>query len=250
MLSERRLLFSITAITLLFSITACGNIQEEASTASQHMLVNGAFEDTNSSMSSIAKDNLQENPADSGSENHNGLDSSLVALYDDPTNPSPFPTIPIQIQGTNSEGTYDIDWSCGWNQYKGAVTDRDDPIKWMMKDKAIEDLVYLRDGDTIQITFPEGTAPEEVKLTEFLLNPDGSKKFRYSADNPGKELEFTLTDGDCTFTLEGNAATFFSSNSEDYKPGNVIKGYYLLCNWGHDECEFAFVIRSDAMSFE
>jgi hypothetical protein len=69
MLSVRRLLFSITAIPLLFSLTACGNIQEETSTESQHMLVNGAFEDTNSSMSSVTKDNLQENPSDSGSEN-------------------------------------------------------------------------------------------------------------------------------------------------------------------------------------
>jgi hypothetical protein len=241
----------ISCATLFSAFTACGSTEEEMTISSHQMLQNAAIEEvTADSQRIVENDSTQELPIATNQADTNGLDSSLVALYDDPTNPSPFPTIPIQIQGTNSEETYDIDWNCGWNQYKGAVTDREDLLKGFMKDKAIEDLVYLRDGDTIQITFPEGTAPEEVKLTEFLLNPDGSKKFRYSADNPGKVLEFTLTDGACTFTLEGNAATFFSSNSEDYKPGNVIKGYYLLCNWGHDECEFAFVIRGDAMSFK
>jgi hypothetical protein len=31
------------------------------------------------------------------------------------------------------------------------------------------------------------------------------------------------------------------------KAENVIKGYYLLWCWCHDECEFAFVIRGDEM---
>jgi hypothetical protein len=241
----------IVCATLFFTLTACGSTEEEMTISSHQMLQNAAIEEvTSDSRRIVENDTSQDVPITSSKTDTKGLDSSIVALYDDPTNPSPFPTIPIQIQGKNSDGTYDIDWGNGWNQYKGAVTDREDTLKGLMKDKAIEDLIYLRDGDTIQITFPDGTAPEEVQLTEFLLNPDGSKKFRYSSDNPGKELEFTLTDGIGTFTLEGNAATFFSSDSEDYKPGNVIKGYYLLCNWGHDECEFAFVIRGDAMNFE
>jgi len=37
----------------------------------------------------------------------------------------------------------------------------------------------------------------------------------------------------------------FGSSLAAYEPGSTIKGYRLVCSWGGNECEYAFIIRSD-----
>ena len=41
-------------------------------------------------------------------------------------------------------------------------------------------------------------------------------------------------------------AAMLSSNSKDYEPENTIRGFKLICSWGDNECEYGFIITSDA----
>ena len=50
-----------------------------------------------------------------------------------------------------------------------------------------------------------------------------------------------------SFKLERHWAALLSSSSEDYKNGNTLRGFRLLCTWGENQCEYAFVIRTDAL---
>jgi hypothetical protein len=49
-----------------------------------------------------------------------------------------------------------------------------------------------------------------------------------------------------TFELDMHPAVFLSSNSEDYLPGKTMRGFKLTCSWGDNQCEYGFIIRTDA----
>ena len=36
------------------------------------------------------------------------------------------------------------------------------------------------------------------------------------------------------------------SKRKDYEDGNTLRGFRLICTWGENECEYVFVIRTDA----
>jgi hypothetical protein len=142
-----------------------------------------------------------------------------------------------------SSGSTDIEWVIGINRLGNAITDREDNLTWLMKDQQSGDLVYLKNKEFITIKF-DGKSPDTVKLTEHIIKADGTPK--YTTENEGTVIDITFKNGKGSFIIQPNYATALSSNSNDYLPGNTIKGYRLLCNWGTDECEYAFVIRGDA----
>lgn len=51
--------------------------------------------------------------------------------------------------------------------------------------------------------------------------------------------------GTAAFTLDENFLVYASSASEDYEPGAIIRGFRLVCTWGDNTQEVAFVIRTD-----
>ncbi|MDR1629504.1 MAG: hypothetical protein LBS36_04745 [Oscillospiraceae bacterium] len=140
-------------------------------------------------------------------------------------------------------GNTDIEWVVGMNRLGNAQTDREDNLIGIIKDNAPGDLVYLKNGESITIEF-DGKLPDTVKLTEHIIKADGSAK--YTTEHKGTAIDIAFKKGKGSFVIEKNYATALSSNSADYAPGATIKGYRLLCNFGTDECEYAFVIRGDA----
>ena len=100
-------------------------------------------------------------------------------------------------------------------------------------------------GENIAISF-NGTPPDSAALYDGLLYPDGSTKYDSRLINT-TEAEFT--DGKYSFPLGTHMAAFASSDSRDYEPGNTWRGFRLVCTWGENICEYAFVLRTD-VSFE
>jgi beta-lactamase regulating signal transducer with metallopeptidase domain len=143
-------------------------------------------------------------------------------------------------------GGKDIGWVAGANKWNGSIYDRLDSFKNLMADKTIDDLVYVKNGQDIVVTFSQQYCPDGAKLTEYILRESGDEKYNI----PGMDLDLQndlIYKHVSGFTVKPNYATALSSNSADYMPGNTIKGYRLVCTWNDgNECEYAFVIRGDA----
>jgi len=145
---------------------------------------------------------------------------------------------PPEIQVT-SDGR-EISYVVGLNKWNGSVYDREDTFQTIMKEKA--DIPYIKLKKEIQIEF-KGTLPDSIKLQNFILNCDGKIKYT-EKEVQTIPIEFSNKKG--TFVLTQNIASMLSSNSADYEPGASIRGFRLYCSWGENDCEYAFIISSDA----
>ncbi|MDR2590703.1 MAG: hypothetical protein LBC71_06945 [Oscillospiraceae bacterium] len=139
-------------------------------------------------------------------------------------------------------GDIEIEWTVGLNEWNGRIYDRICNFHALMSRITVEDLVYVRNGETITIQFV-GKAPNEYRLTEHILRETGDRKYSIN----GMEYDISFDKNNTTiFTIEPNFATALSSNGMDYEPGNTIKGYLLFARWGDNTCEYGFIIRGDA----
>ncbi|MCL2672263.1 MAG: M56 family metallopeptidase [Clostridiales bacterium] len=129
------------------------------------------------------------------------------------------------------------------NQWNGSIYDRMDTFQVILRETAVSDLPYIPNGDVIRIIF-DGILPDSAELAEYILRENGDMKYNLSGEIyalPGFDRN-----GATSFRILANWATALSSNSGDYAPGAIIKGYRLICRWGENECEYAFIIRGDA----
>jgi len=158
-----------------------------------------------------------------------------VGALSPPTEP---PAIEVQY------GDSAIEWVVGKNKWNGSAYGREDHFRLIMTDTVIEELPYIRNGESISIKI-NGNIPSSVVLAEHLITENGDKIF---AILQGKPYDFCFGASSRTgvFTIEPNGAIAFSSSTAYYFPGALIKGYTLVCTWGGNECEYAFVIRGDA----
>ena len=148
-------------------------------------------------------------------------------------------------------GDKTIEWAVGKNKWEGFICDRSDNFQSLMDGKTIEDLEYVKDGEQVSFKLA-GVAPDKMTLTEYLLVENGNEKYNlvcmeYDLHYNAFNARFNpFGPSGFMFTVKPNVATVLSSSSEDYEPGNTIKGYRLVCTWGDNECEYSFIIRGDA----
>ncbi|MDF1618635.1 hypothetical protein [Petrocella sp. FN5] len=136
-----------------------------------------------------------------------------------------------------------IDYSVGLNYWDNAVYDRIDNFDAIMDSEMASQIQYVALGEVIEITFEKNQVPDEVRLYDYVLDEKGRPKYS------SKEIlqrEIAIEDGTGSFILEGHMATMLSSSSDDYLSGKSIRGFKLICRWGEDECEYGFIIKSDA----
>ena len=130
------------------------------------------------------------------------------------------------------------------NKWDGAVYDREDTFKTIMKNTTISDLPYIELSEEIQIEFEE-KAPSSIELQDYILCKDGSIKYIIAEKNiPTSTIK--LKNKKAVFKLMANPAALLSSSTSDYEAGSSLRGFRFICKWGENECEYAFVLRSDA----
>lgn len=167
-----------------------------------------------------------------------GLAVNRIAIPNEP------PTISV------TSGDVEIFWVVGKNQWNGAKIDRLDNFQAQQERIANRDMPYIKNGDKITISFGN-SKPDSITLSEIILNENATVKWRTDENAKPYELNFTPFSGAGSFIIEPNYATALSSNTSDYKTGNTIKGYKMVCTWGNNECEYAFVVFGDpAMTME
>ncbi|MDR0434776.1 MAG: DUF4362 domain-containing protein [Gracilibacteraceae bacterium] len=170
------------------------------------------------------------------------IPSPSSAQSDNPNPPENPPAISVSANGKP------LEWIVGINVWNGAIVDREENFMAFMEGKTIDDLPLVSVGETVTVDFG-GYPPSAVILSESILNESGAPKWR--TDELPKNYNIGMAGDIGKFTIEPNYATALSSNGADYAPGRTIKGYKLVCQWlkpdsGVNECEYAFVIRSDA----
>lgn len=136
-------------------------------------------------------------------------------------------------------GETELSWVMGLNKWDGAVIDRMDNYEQFMN--LYPELVKVELGTEITVEFLGGS-PDSVTLRDEVLSADGRRKYD---EKVTKASELAVRDGAISFSLEPHFAVYLSSSTEDYEPGAVIRGFKLSCSWGENECEYAFVLRTD-----
>ncbi len=143
------------------------------------------------------------------------------------------PEITIQFGETN------INYVVGLSSWDGDDYDREDTFKIIVKND-FELLPYVELYSEIIFNIDEKIVPEKMVLYEYVLDENGNNKYAY------REVLFNWKNGKGSFILDTYVATLLSSNSIDNEPDATIRGFKLICTWGKNECEYAFIIRTDA----
>jgi len=155
----------------------------------------------------------------------------------------PSPSLREEFPGLRVySGENAIEWVYKTDSLEAPESGSDDSLTQLIKTQTPGSLIYLKNGETITIEF-EGEAPSRATLTELIRTADGSAKYGEGMNEP---VALTLENGKLSFTIKENYATALSSDSADYVPGAVIKGYHLVCTWDRGVCEYYFAIRGDA----
>lgn len=103
-------------------------------------------------------------------------------------------------------------------------------------------LPHIPIGRIISVTFRDGEAPIGGVMEEYIFTREGEVKFW----TPTPQTIPVRWDGDTlTFTLAHNWLASASSNSEDYTPGAVYRGFTLRCEDENGPLEYAFALRAD-----
>lgn len=108
------------------------------------------------------------------------------------------------------------------------------------------DLPYIHIGEPIRIEFlNQTTEPDSYELIDYVLTEEGEMRYKIP-ETIKPRVKFNQ--GTASFTLEENFLVYASSASVDYEPGAVLRGFRLVCTWGDNTQEVAFVIRTDVNS--
>ncbi len=135
-----------------------------------------------------------------------------------------------------------IPYNIGLNEWNGSKYDREDVLVSLSKDN--NQIPYFELGKRIYISFEPEKAPDKIVLYDYILKEDGRPKY---TDKETSEVTFEFINNEATFILNENLSAMLSSNSKDYEKGAVLRGFKLVCNWGKNECEYGFLIKTDAM---
>lgn len=113
----------------------------------------------------------------------------------------------------------------------------------IMESHNLEDLPYIKNNQDILIEF-NNEKPESIRVSEHILNKKGEPKF--ATEETGKNVDIKWNGAKAFFKTEPNIATLLSSDGNDYNKGAAIRGYHLTCDWGENDLELFFIIRSDS----
>lgn len=105
---------------------------------------------------------------------------------------------------------------------------------------------YVKIGEVVKVNFGD-ILPDHYVLYDYVLNEDGTIKYSSLAT---ETVTLQVSNNVGTFKLNENLSSKFSSNSKDYKPGHLLRGFLLINTFGDKQQEYAFVIKSDIFEVE
>jgi hypothetical protein len=137
-------------------------------------------------------------------------------------------------------GDKEVQYVCAKNKWNGAVYDREDTFKSILKKGSGNEIPFIEIGETAVIDFKK-LPPDQFTIYDILVNEKGEQIY---TDRERVKIPVELKHGRCTFKIEKNLASGLSSFYVENKKD--IRGFRMLASWGNNECEYAFVIKTDA----
>lgn len=157
----------------------------------------------------------------------------------------------INIEYKDSLSPPEVIISCGdtvlehtlsLNTWDGANYDRQDSVIAIMSNiENLDDIPYFPDDSEIVIQIL-GAEPSKIIILDLLIKENGHLRYDERAAIIEEEYKpQTIT----TYTVSKHWATGLSSHTDDYKPKSALRGIKIVCDYGLNQCEYAFVYRSD-----
>lgn len=86
---------------------------------------------------------------------------------------------------------------------------------------------YVALGSTVSFTFADHH-PYIIKVTDFLLDKKGDEIYT-EKEREAVEVNSSSANEQVSFILKRHPASFLSSNSKTYEPGNTLRGFKVDC---------------------
>lgn len=115
-----------------------------------------------------------------------------------------------------------------------------------MEDTSVEELPYVPLGEDIIIN-AGNFQTEEFSISDYILKENGEIRYQ---EKVAQTSEIPMNDGEAAYPLTSHPASYLSSNSEDYKQGEVIRGIVVRADIEGSSFAFAIILRTDVGKFE
>lgn len=132
-----------------------------------------------------------------------------------------------------------LDYIIGKNQWHGTKYDREDTFQTIMKNTSASELPYIKVGSTATIQFKKHP-PVKVTISDILITEDGNQIY---TNKETVNIPVKLKNGKTSFEIQHHWATALSSYY--VKDKTNIRGFRIVATWGQNECEYAFIIRTN-----
>lgn len=134
-------------------------------------------------------------------------------------------------------GEKQLDYVVGKNIWNGSIYDREDTFQTILKNKS--EISYIEIGSTSKISF-KSNPPSKVIMWDHLIDEKGNNIY---SDKVTINIPLDLKNGKGSFEIKKHMASALSSY---YVEGKIdIRGFRMIATWGENECEYAFIIKTN-----
>lgn len=133
----------------------------------------------------------------------------------------------------------ELEYITAKNKWDGKIYDREDTFQTIIK-KDIE-IPYIEIGKSVIIDF-KNNPPDEFTISDILIDENGKRI--YEDERLTTDIMVEVEDGKCSFEIKKNFASGLSSIYIENKKD--IRGFRMIASWDKNECEYAFIIKTDA----
>lgn len=136
-------------------------------------------------------------------------------------------------------GNTEVDYVSLKNKWNGAIYDREDSFKTILKEGSGIEIPYIEIGKTAVINF-KNYPPDKFTISDILIDKNGNQMY---TNKEIISIPVKLKNGKCSFQIKKHFASALSSIHVENKTD--IRGFRMIATWGQNECEYAFIIRAD-----
>lgn len=135
-----------------------------------------------------------------------------------------------------------IEYISAKNKWNGSIYDREDTFVTILKEQ--KDIPVFENDSIVEISF-KSNPPGKFTVSDILIDKNGQQIY---TDKEIKNIPVELVDSKYVFEIENHFASALSSYYEPNK--QELRGFRMIASWGENECEYAFVIKTDSKDEE
>ena len=137
-------------------------------------------------------------------------------------------------------GDKEIEYVVAKNKWNNSIYNREGAFQTILKKDSKIELPYVELGKIADISF-KTFPPTTLTISDILIGADGIPIY---SDKEVTKIPVKLKDGKCSFEVKKHIASALSSYYVEGK--TVLRGFSMIATWGENECEYAFIIRTDS----